>query len=102
MAFSQGFLEELKDRNDITELISKYVALKRAGSVMLGLCPFHNEKTPSFTVFPKTRSYYCFGCGAGGDAVSFVLEISALHRRAGRTFLSRCDRAFGKPRGYAA
>lgn len=78
MAFSQGFLEELKDRNDITELISKYVALKRAGSVMLGLCPFHNEKTPSFTVFPKTRSYYCFGCGAGGDAVSFVMALEGL------------------------
>lgn len=78
MAFSQGFLEEIKDRNDITELISQYVTLKRAGSVMSGLCPFHNEKTPSFTVFPKTRSYYCFGCGAGGDAVSFVMAVSGL------------------------
>lgn len=78
MAFSQRFLEEVKDRNDITELVSKYVALKRAGSNMSGLCPFHNEKTPSFTVFPKTRSYYCFGCGAGGDAVSLVMAMEGL------------------------
>ena len=81
MAFSQRFLDEIKDRNDITELVSKYVALKRAGSNMSGLCPFHNEKTPSFTVFPKTRSYYCFGCGAGGDAVSFVMALEGLSYR---------------------
>lgn len=78
VAFSQRFLEEVKDRNDIIELVSKYVALKRAGGNMSGLCPFHNEKTPSFTVFPKTRSYYCFGCGAGGDAVSFVMAMEGL------------------------
>ncbi len=78
MAFSQRFLEEVKDRNDIVDLVSKYVPLKRAGSNMSGLCPFHNEKTPSFTVFPKTRSYYCFGCGAGGDAVSFIMAIEGL------------------------
>ncbi len=78
MAFSPRFLEEVKDRNDIVELVSKYVALKRAGSNMSGLCPFHNEKTPSFTVFPKTRSYYCFGCGAGGDAVSLVMAMEGL------------------------
>lgn len=81
MAFSQRFLDEIKDRNDITELVSKYVALKRAGSNMSGLCPFHNEKTPSFTVFPKTRSYYCFGCGAGGDVVSFVMALEGLSYR---------------------
>lgn len=81
MAFSQSFLEEIKDRNDITELVSRYVALKRAGGNMSGLCPFHNEKTPSFTVFPKTRSYYCFGCGAGGDAVSFVMAMEGLGYR---------------------
>jgi len=81
MAFSQRFLEEIKDRNDIVELVSKYVALKRAGSNMSGLCPFHNEKTPSFTVFPKTRSYYCFGCGAGGDAFSLVMALEGLGYR---------------------
>ncbi len=88
MAISQGFLNELKDRNDIVELISQYVQLKRAGSNMSGLCPFHNEKTPSFTVFPKTRSYYCFGCGAGGDAVSFVMNIAGLNYRDAVEFLA--------------
>lgn len=78
MAFSQGFLEEIKDRNDIIDIVSQYVALKRASSVMIGLCPFHNEKTPSFTVFPKTRSYYCFGCGAGGDVVSFTMAMGGF------------------------
>lgn len=104
MAFSQSFLDEIKDRNDIVELISKYVALKRAGSNMSGLCPFHNEKTPSFTVFPKTRSYYCFGCGAGGDAVSFVMALEGLNYRdavehlANRVGLQMEDDLGAKPR----
>lgn len=88
MAISQGFLNELKDRNDIVELISQYVQLKRAGSNMSGLCPFHNEKTPSFMVFPKTRSYYCFGCGAGGDVVTFVMNVAGLGYRDAVEFLA--------------
>ena len=75
MAFSQGFLEEIKDRNDIEEVIGSYINLKRAGSNVVALCPFHNEKTPSFTVFPGTRSFYCFGCGTGGDVVSFIMKF---------------------------
>lgn len=74
MAFSQHFLEELKARNRIDDVIGQAVTLKRAGSNMMGLCPFHNEKTPSFTVFTKTDSFYCFGCGAGGDVVTFVMQ----------------------------
>lgn len=74
MAFSQAFLEEIKDRNDIEEIIGRYVQLKRAGSNVVGLCPFHNEKTPSFTVFPSTKSFYCFGCGTGGDVVAFIMK----------------------------
>jgi len=78
MAFSRAFLDEIIDRNDIQDVISRYVALKRAGSNLSGLCPFHSEKTPSFTVFPATRSFYCFGCGAGGDVVSFVMRAEGL------------------------
>lgn len=78
MAFSQGFLEEIKDRNDIEEVIGSYINLKRAGSNVVGLCPFHNEKSPSFTVFPGTKSFYCFGCGIGGDVVSFVMKTEGL------------------------
>lgn len=69
---------ELKYRNDIESVLSPYVALKRRGSNLVGLCPFHNEKTPSFTVFPENGSYYCFGCGKGGDIITFTMDIEKL------------------------
>ena len=78
MAFSRGFIDEIRRRNDIEEVIGKYVHLKRAGRNLVGLCPFHGEKTPSFTVFPQSSSYYCFGCGAGGDVFSFVMQTEGL------------------------
>ncbi len=78
MAFSDEFLEELHDRNDIESVISSYVNLKRQGKLLKGLCPFHNEKTPSFTVYPDTRSFYCFGCGAGGEVITFIRRIENL------------------------
>ncbi len=71
---SPQIIEEIKYRNDIESVISSYVNLRRAGSNFSGLCPFHSEKTPSFVVFPATESFYCFGCGAGGDAISFVMR----------------------------
>lgn len=64
MPFPEGFLQELKLRNDIGDIISSYVNLKRKGRNLVGLCPFHSEKTPSFTVYTETESFYCFGCGA--------------------------------------
>ncbi len=78
MAISQDFLLELKYKNDIETVLSPYVNLKRRGSNLVGLCPFHNEKTPSFTVYPENGSYYCFGCGAGGDVVTFIRQIENL------------------------
>lgn len=78
MAFNDSFLQELKYKTDIEDIISTYVTLKRRGSTLIGLCPFHNEKTPSFTVYPETNSFYCFGCGAGGDAVRFLRNIENL------------------------
>ena len=71
-------IDEIVFRNDIEHVIGSYVNLKRAGSNYNGLCPFHNEKTPSFTVFPATKSFYCFGCGAGGDVVNFVMRTENL------------------------
>ena len=71
-------VEEIIMRTDIESLISGYVNLKRAGSVSKGLCPFHSEKSPSFMVYPATSSFYCFGCGKGGDAVTFIKEIEHL------------------------
>lgn len=84
-------IEEIKERNDIEDVISRYVSLKRAGSNFSGSCPFHSERTPSFTVFPATQSYYCFGCGAGGDVVSFIMNIENLSYVEALTMLA--DRA---------
>ena len=78
MAFDKTFLSELKFRCPVDEVIGGYVSLKRAGSRYTACCPFHNEKTPSFTVFTDTSSYYCFGCGAGGDVITFVMNIENL------------------------
>lgn len=78
MALSDSFLQELKMKTDIEDVISTYVTLKRRGATQVGLCPFHNEKTPSFTVYPATQSFYCFGCGAGGDAITFLKKIENL------------------------
>ena len=90
MAFSPSFIEELKQRNNIEEVISRYVDLKRAGSNVNGLCPFHSERSPSFTVFPESN-FYCFGCGAGGDVITFIMRIENLDYREAIEFLA--DRA---------
>ncbi|MBP5272179.1 MAG: DNA primase [Clostridia bacterium] len=74
----EEFLNTLRDRLDIEEFISGYVHLKRAGRLSRGLCPFHAEKTPSFTVYPDNQSYYCFGCGKGGDIITFTRDIENL------------------------
>ncbi len=75
---SEDFLRELREKNEISEVIGSYVSLRQRGSTMNGLCPFHNEKTPSFTVYLETQSYYCFGCGAGGDVITFVRNMDNL------------------------
>ena len=69
---------EIKYRNDIESVISQYVNLRRRGKNLVGLCPFQNEKTPSFTVYPESQSFYCFGCGAGGDVIGFIRRIENL------------------------
>ena len=71
-------IDEIVFRNDIVDVVGSYVTLKRAGSNFNGLCPFHNEKTPSFTVFPATKSCYCFGCGSGGDVITFIMRVENL------------------------
>lgn len=72
MAIPEDIINEIKYRNDIEMTISQYVNLKRRGKNLVGLCPFHSEKTPSFTVYPESASFYCFGCGAGGDVFTFT------------------------------
>ena len=74
MRYSDDIIEEVRMRNDIVDIVSQYVKLTRRGSTYFGLCPFHNEKTPSFSVTPSKQMYYCFGCGAGGNVFNFVME----------------------------
>ena len=71
MRLPDSFLQELKDRNNILDVVSGYVNLKRSGRTMSGLCPFHGEKTPSFHVNAEQGYFHCFGCGAGGDVITF-------------------------------
>lgn len=78
MPLPDGFLQELKLRNDMTEVASSYVNLKRRGRNMVGLCPFHGEKTPSFNIYTENGSFYCFGCGVGGDVITFIMKIENL------------------------
>ena len=78
MAFSPAFLDELNHRNPIEDVVGQYVALTRKGSNLFGLCPFHGEKTPSFSVNPEKGIYYCFGCHKGGGVVNFIMEIENL------------------------
>ena len=78
MAISSDYMQELSQRTDIVELVSGYVQLRRRGRTYTGLCPFHSEKTPSFVVYPENSSFYCFGCGVGGDAITFVRKINNL------------------------
>lgn len=74
MRYSDDIIEEVRMKNDIVDIVSQYVKLNKRGSTYFGLCPFHNEKTPSFSVTPSKQMYYCFGCGAGGNVFNFVME----------------------------
>ena len=78
MRYSDEIIEEVKQSNDIVEVISQYVHLKRSGRNFFGLCPFHNEKSPSFSVSPDKQIFHCFGCGVGGNAISFISKIEGI------------------------
>ena len=77
----QAFIDDLLDRLDIVEVIDRRVKLKKAGKNYSACCPFHDEKTPSFSVNPERQFYYCFGCGAGGNAIGFVMDYERLDFR---------------------
>jgi len=74
MFYPEEIIEEIRQRNDIVDVISSYIKLKKTGSNYVGLCPFHNEKSPSFSVSPNRQMYHCFGCGVGGNVITFVME----------------------------
>ena len=90
MAFPENFISELIERNDIVSVVSDYVRLtKRSGSNMFGLCPFHSEKTPSFSVSPDKQFYHCFGCGKGGGVINFIMDIENLSYPEAVEFLAK-------------
>lgn len=89
MRIPPAVIEEIKFRNDIESVVSSYVNLKPAGSNLIGLCPFHSEKTPSFTVFKNTQTCYCFGCGSGGDVVTFIMKMENLDYVGALEFLAK-------------
>lgn len=98
----QELFQEIKEKTDIVSVISEYVSLRKAGRSLLGLCPFHSEKTPSFNVNAEKQFFYCFGCGAGGDVFSFLMKIEnlefieAAHRLAERAGVLWPDQGAGE------
>ncbi|HHT50290.1 MAG TPA: DNA primase, partial [Eubacteriaceae bacterium] len=76
--YPEELIEEVRTRNDIVDVVSGYVLLKKTGTSYKGKCPFHIEKTPSFSVSPEKQLYHCFGCGAGGNVISFIMNIENL------------------------
>ena len=78
MAIPEQFIDELVARSEISDVVSSYVSLKKKGANLWGLCPFHSEKTPSFSVSQEKQIYHCFGCGKGGGVISFLMEIENL------------------------
>lgn len=89
MAIDERFLDELNARCDIVDIVSRYVSLKKKGSNYFGLCPFHNEKTPSFSVAPDKQMFYCFGCGKGGGPVRFIMDAEGLEFTDAVRFLAK-------------
>ena len=79
--YSEALIDEIKSNNDIVDIISQYVILKRSGRNFFGLCPFHKEKTSSFSVSPDRQIFHCFGCGVGGDAITFICKIENVNYR---------------------
>ncbi len=77
--YSDEIIEEIRQNNDIIDIISQYVHLKRSGRNYFGLCPFHNEKSPSFSVSPDKQIFHCFGCGVGGNVFTFLTKIEGIN-----------------------
>ena len=77
--YSDELLDEVKNKNDIVDVVSRYVTLKRKGRNLFGCCPFHNEKTPSFSVSPERQIFHCFGCGVGGNVINFISKIENVN-----------------------
>ena len=79
MSIPQSFIQELLNRADVVDIVGRYVQLKKAGANFSGLCPFHSEKSPSFTVSPTKQFFHCFGCGKNGNAIGFLMEHAGMN-----------------------
>ena len=77
--YSDEIIDDVRQSNDIVDVISQYVRLKRSGRNYFGLCPFHNEKSPSFSVSPEKQIFHCFGCGVGGNVFTFLTKIEGIN-----------------------
>ena len=86
--YPEYLIREVADKNDIRDVISQYVNLKKAGSSYVGLCPFHNEKTPSFSVSPTKGIFHCFGCGLGGNVIHFIMKVENISFKEAVEFLA--------------
>lgn len=108
MYYPEEIVEEIRGRSDIVDVISGYVKLQKKGSSYFGLCPFHNEKSPSFSVSPSKQMYYCFGCGAGGNAITFLMEyenytfVEALKTLADRAGITLPEQEYSREAREAA
>ena len=97
MSIPQTFIQELLSRVDVVDVVGRYVQLKKSGANFMGLCPFHGEKSPSFSVSPSKQFYHCFGCGKNGNAIGFLMEhagmgfVDAVHDLARQTGLQVPD-----------
>src|ERR1700745_1091526 len=102
MAEAGSFAERVKQQADIVRVIGEYVRLKKSGANFTGLCPFHQEKTPSFAVHPVKQIYHCFGCGVGGDVFQFVMELEkSTFPEAFRTVAEKCGMPIPRERGHS-
>jgi DNA primase len=79
VAIPQSFIQELLARADVVDVVGRYVQLKKGGANFMGLCPFHGEKTPSFTVSPSKQFFHCFGCGKNGNAIGFLMDYAGMN-----------------------
>ena len=106
MYYPEEIVEEVRQRNDIVDVISSYVKLQKKGSNHMGLCPFHGEKTPSFSVSRSKQMYHCFGCGVGGNVFTFVMEyenytfIEALKMLADRAGVNLPEAEYSEEDGW--
>lgn len=105
MYYGEDIVEEIRQRTDIVDLIGQYVHLKKKGSSYFGLCPFHGEKTPSFSVSPGKQIFYCFGCGKAGDSIRFMMEyenlsfVEAIEQLAERANVTLPEKSSGVNKG---